>query len=134
MKNYLVHALFSVFPHCASDVEETTIWESVFLLKSQSEEAAQNEFVKHMEEFDSGSFDECMLSKNPNISNFIGVRFVAECDDSGLDWSYEFSNIVELTYIEYVVKCKDLRKLVDAEEVNITLKKIERRIKRRSEV
>ena len=46
-----------------------------------------------------------------------------------MEWSYEFSDIVELTYIEYVVKCKDIRDLVNAEEVGVKLTRISRRIK-----
>lgn len=129
VKNYLVHALFSVLPHCAGDAEETTVWEIVYLLKSQSEESAQKQFLKYIEENDSGSFDECVSSENSELSNFIGVRFVAECGDRELEWSYEFSDIVELTYMEYVVKCKDLRDLVNAEEVSVKLTRISRRIK-----
>lgn len=129
MKNYLVHALFSVLPHCAGDAEEATVWEIVYLLKSQSEEGAQKQFLKYIEENESGSFDECVSSENSELSNFIGVRFVTECGDSGLEWSYECSDIVELTYIEYVVKCKDLRDLVNAEEVGVKLTRISRRIK-----
>mgnify|MGYP007070470542 CR=1 FL=1 len=129
MKSYLVHALFSVHPHCVGDAEETTVWEIVYLLKSQSEEAAQKQFLKYMEENGGGSFAECVSSENSELSNFIGVRFVAECGDGELEWSYAIGDIVELTYVEYVVKCRDLRDLVDAEEVSVKLTRISRRIK-----